>query len=153
MNFSIPAAETGMSKMRDGLQPGFTENQLWSLLYQSNIAMSGEGILARLLASRSRTNPCFAAPSSELADREGFFNDEAAELYVERARCSVGQSIGGGCDCHGSGGSCCATDVAGSDLPHVTTGWEVVLGVHEPALNCVVGAASSALRWPSTAGT
>jgi Xaa-Pro aminopeptidase len=57
MNFSISAAETGMSKMREALKPGITENQLWSLLHQSNIAMGGEWILARLLASGDRTNP------------------------------------------------------------------------------------------------
>jgi NADPH-dependent 2,4-dienoyl-CoA reductase/sulfur reductase-like enzyme len=50
------------------------------------------------------------------------------------------------------------TTLPGSDLPHVTTGWEVLSGMHEPGLNCVVvGGALSALKWPtiwpSTAGT
>ncbi|MFT3816696.1 MAG: Xaa-Pro peptidase family protein [Rubrivivax sp.] len=57
MNFSIAAAETGMANMREALRPGITENQLWSLLHQSNIAMGGEWILARLLSSGDRTNP------------------------------------------------------------------------------------------------
>ncbi|MFO0998653.1 MAG: Xaa-Pro peptidase family protein [Alphaproteobacteria bacterium] len=57
MNYAITAAEVGMARMREALRPGITENQLWSLLHQANIAHGGEWIDARLMASGDRTNP------------------------------------------------------------------------------------------------
>jgi Xaa-Pro aminopeptidase len=45
--------------MRAALVPGVTENQLWSLLHETNIAHGGEWIECRLLASGPRTNPWF----------------------------------------------------------------------------------------------
>ncbi len=57
MNYALTAAETGMANMRAALRPGITENQLWALLHQANIAMGGEWIDARLMASGDRTNP------------------------------------------------------------------------------------------------
>ena len=41
------------------LEPGITENQLWSILHETNIAHDGEWIECRLLASGERTNPWF----------------------------------------------------------------------------------------------
>jgi len=57
MKFAIAAAEAGMGRMREVLKPGMTENELWSYLHQVNIAMGGEWIDARLMASGDRTNP------------------------------------------------------------------------------------------------
>mgnify|MGYP002529321045 FL=1 len=45
--------------MREALEPGLTENQLWAILHETNIAMGGEWIETRLLASGGRTNPWF----------------------------------------------------------------------------------------------
>ena len=59
MNVSIAVCETAMARMREALEPGMTENQLWSILHQVNIAMGGEWIETRLLASGGRTNPWF----------------------------------------------------------------------------------------------
>ncbi len=45
--------------MREALRPGMTENELWSILHQTNIAMGGEWIEGRLLVSGDRINPWF----------------------------------------------------------------------------------------------
>lgn len=65
MRRAVFTAETGMEAMWRSLQPGITENQLWSILHQANIARGGEWIETRLLASGPRTNPWFA----ECSDR------------------------------------------------------------------------------------
>ena len=46
-----------MAAMEESLQPGITENQLWSQLHRVNIANNGEWIETRLLTSGPRTNP------------------------------------------------------------------------------------------------
>jgi Xaa-Pro aminopeptidase len=53
----ISVAETGIARMRAELEPGMTENELFSILHQTNIAMGGDWIDYRLLASGGRTNP------------------------------------------------------------------------------------------------
>ncbi|MFQ5983215.1 MAG: M24 family metallopeptidase [Woeseiaceae bacterium] len=62
---AIAACEEGMQRMREALCPGITENELWSVLHQTNIALGGEWIETRLLTSGPRTNPWF----QECADR------------------------------------------------------------------------------------
>ena len=57
MTRSVEVAELGMARMREALTPGMTENQLWALLHETNIANGGEWIDCRLLASGERTNP------------------------------------------------------------------------------------------------
>ncbi len=59
MAASVAVCELGMARMRAVLEPGLTENELWSVLHQMNIAMGGEWIETRLLASGPRTNPWF----------------------------------------------------------------------------------------------
>lgn len=59
MNAAIAVCETGMAQMREKLEPGMTENELWSILHQVNIAMGGEWIETRLLSSGGNTNPWF----------------------------------------------------------------------------------------------
>lgn len=54
---AIAVAELGMAAMREALRPGLTENELWSILHQTNIAHGGEWIETRLLSSGPRTNP------------------------------------------------------------------------------------------------
>lgn len=65
MRRAIHTSEVGMAAMWHALQPGITENQLWSILHQANIARGGEWIETRLLSSGSRTNPWF----QECSDR------------------------------------------------------------------------------------
>lgn len=59
MTYSIAVAEVGLTRMREALRPGMTENELWSILHQTNIAMGGEWIEGRLLVSGDRINPWF----------------------------------------------------------------------------------------------
>ena len=62
---AVSVCETGMMRMREALRPGSTENELWSLLHQTNIARGGEWIETRLLASGPRTFPWY----QECSDR------------------------------------------------------------------------------------
>src|SRR6201999_629800 len=41
MSMGIAVCETGLWRMQQQLEPGLTENQLWSTLHQTNIAMGG----------------------------------------------------------------------------------------------------------------
>jgi Xaa-Pro dipeptidase len=66
MGVSISVTEAGMARMREALRPGMTENELWSLLHQTNIALGGEWIETRLLSSGGRTNPWFQESSDRL---------------------------------------------------------------------------------------
>jgi Xaa-Pro aminopeptidase len=64
--------------MRRALRPGITENQLWSILHETNIAHDGEWIECRLLASGERTNPWFQESSNRViqaGDMVGFDTD------------------------------------------------------------------------------
>ncbi|MFO0997093.1 MAG: Xaa-Pro peptidase family protein [Alphaproteobacteria bacterium] len=64
MNVAMTTAEVGMARMREALRPGITENQLWAILYGTNIAMGGEWIDARLMSAGDRANP-WAQESSD----------------------------------------------------------------------------------------
>jgi len=66
MCVSISACEAGMAKMREELRPGVTEVELWAHLHQVNIALGGEWIETRLLASGGRTTPWFREASSRI---------------------------------------------------------------------------------------
>jgi Xaa-Pro aminopeptidase len=57
MKIAVAACEAGMARMYEALTPGITENQLWAILHEVNIANGGEWIETRLLASGPRTNP------------------------------------------------------------------------------------------------
>ena len=59
MRCSIHACETSMGIMREAMEPGMTENDLWAILHAENIRRGGEWIETRLLASGPRTNPWF----------------------------------------------------------------------------------------------
>ena len=75
---AIAAADAAVSVMRSHLEPGITEQRLWSYLHAENIARNGEWIETRLLASGPRTNPWFQECSSrviELGDLVAFDTD------------------------------------------------------------------------------
>jgi Xaa-Pro dipeptidase len=56
---SIRATEAGVERLRAALRPGLSENELWSILHQSVIALGGDYVETRLLSSGPRTNPWF----------------------------------------------------------------------------------------------
>lgn len=56
---SLRATEIGVSKLRDAIRPGITENALWSILHQSVIEQNGDYCETRLLSAGQRTNPWF----------------------------------------------------------------------------------------------
>jgi len=56
---SLRAVEDGMRKLENALEPGVTENELWSHLWGHIIATDGDYIETRLLNSGPRTNPWF----------------------------------------------------------------------------------------------
>ncbi|MUV37096.1 Xaa-Pro dipeptidase [Lentibacillus sp. JNUCC-1] len=78
MKISVRTAEAGMIRMVENLQPGITENELWSYLHQVNIAQGGDYVETRLLSSGERTNPWFQECSDRViqeGDLVGFDTD------------------------------------------------------------------------------
>jgi Xaa-Pro aminopeptidase len=69
MQHAIAVAELGIDKMKQAMQPGVTENQLWSLLHQVNIANNGDWMEGRMLASGPRTNPWLQEASDRVMQR------------------------------------------------------------------------------------
>ncbi len=69
MKSSVDVAQQGMAAMQAALQPGITENALWSILHQTNIQLGGEWIETRLLSSGERTNPWFRESSMRQIER------------------------------------------------------------------------------------
>lgn len=70
MRRGVEVTQTGLTRMKSALQVGVSENELWSILHQTNIELGGEWIETRLLSSGQRTNPWFQE-SSEKRIREG----------------------------------------------------------------------------------
>ena len=69
MRAAIEVAEIGISKMRNELRAGMTENELWSILHKTNIDHGGEWIECRLLSSGERTNPWMQECSNKIIQR------------------------------------------------------------------------------------
>ncbi|MFQ5566574.1 MAG: M24 family metallopeptidase [Paracoccaceae bacterium] len=63
---SIRAVERATEAMRAALEPGLTENELWSILHQGVIAQGGDYVETRLLSSGRRTNPWFQECGSKV---------------------------------------------------------------------------------------
>ena len=59
VELSMEVCDAAIARMRETICPGITENQLWAVLHDVNIAHDGEWIECRLLASGERTNPWF----------------------------------------------------------------------------------------------
>ena len=66
MQLSVDVADIAIDRMRRAICPGITENQLWSILHETNIAHGGEWIECRLLTSGERTNPWFQESSGRV---------------------------------------------------------------------------------------
>ncbi|KAA8909817.1 hypothetical protein TRICI_004350 [Trichomonascus ciferrii] len=61
---SLRATEVGVAKLRNAIQPGLTENELWSILHKSVIEQDGDYCETRLLSAGRRTNPWFQETAS-----------------------------------------------------------------------------------------
>ena len=59
LELAMAVCDVAIARMRETLRPGITENQLWAVLHDVNIAHDGEWIECRLLTSGERTNPWF----------------------------------------------------------------------------------------------
>ena len=66
---SLRATEIAVGKLRDAIQPGITENALWSVLHQSVIEQNGDYCETRLLNSGPRTNPWFQETASKVIEK------------------------------------------------------------------------------------
>ena len=78
MQLSMDVCDVAVARIRDTLQPGITENQLWAVLHETNVSHDGEWIECRLLASGPRTNPWFQECGNrviEAGDLVGFDTD------------------------------------------------------------------------------
>ncbi len=56
---SIAVSETAIHRLREALEPGMTEIQLWAILEGTNAEFGGEYMDTRLLSSGGRTNPWY----------------------------------------------------------------------------------------------
>jgi Xaa-Pro aminopeptidase len=63
---SLRMTERAVGRLRTAIQPGMTENELWSVLHQSVIAENGDYCETRLLSSGARTNPWFQETASKV---------------------------------------------------------------------------------------
>jgi len=63
---SMRATERAVQVLYDCIEPGLTEEQLWSILHQGVIAQGGDYIETRLLNAGERTNPWFQETSDKV---------------------------------------------------------------------------------------
>lgn len=56
---AVAACDAAIDQMRAAMQPGMTENALWSHLHRANIELGGEWLETRLLTAGHRTNPWY----------------------------------------------------------------------------------------------
>ena len=68
MKASIETAEKGMRLMKEKLQAGMTEEELWSYMHKTNIENGGEWFETRLLVSGPRTNPWLQECSNRIIE-------------------------------------------------------------------------------------
>ena len=64
MRHAIAVAEFAMGVHGRALRPGVSENQLWSVLHQVNIANDGDWVDGRMLCCGPRTNPWYQEASA-----------------------------------------------------------------------------------------
>jgi Xaa-Pro dipeptidase len=56
---AVAVCDEGLHRMRAALEPGITEQRLWSYLHQANAELGGEWIETRLLTSGPKTYPWY----------------------------------------------------------------------------------------------
>lgn len=94
---SISACEAAVLEMLAAMKPGMTERDVWSRLHQKSIALGGEWIETRLLASGPRTNPWYqecsdrviethdlVALDTDLIGRHGYCSDISRTWRADR---------------------------------------------------------------------
>ncbi len=69
MKAALEVAEIGVTKMREELKAGMTEDELWSILHKTNIEHGGEWIECRILSSGQRTNPWMQESSNKIIQK------------------------------------------------------------------------------------
>ena len=69
MKASLEVAGIGISKMREELKAGMTEDELWSILHKTNIEHGGEWMECRILSSGQRTNPWMQESSNKVIQK------------------------------------------------------------------------------------
>ena len=57
---AVTVSDTAMARMRKALEPGITENELYAILYHTNIAFGGEWIEYRAVSTGGNINPWHA---------------------------------------------------------------------------------------------
>ena len=83
MQLSMDVCDVGADRIRQALEPGITENELFAMLHETNIAHDGEWIECRLLTSGPRTNPWFQEAGSrkiEAGDLVAYDSDMVGPL-------------------------------------------------------------------------
>ena len=68
MRCAVHACHASMDEMRDAMQPGMSERDIWSVLHAGNIRRAGEWIETQILASGPRTNPWMQEASSRIIE-------------------------------------------------------------------------------------
>ncbi len=68
IRWAISVAEHGIGKIKESLNPGISELQLWGLLNYTNLANNGDWHDGRMLASGPRTNPWFQEASKRIVE-------------------------------------------------------------------------------------
>lgn len=69
LRHSVAVAEAAMDVMRATLEPGISENELYAILHQVNIANDGDWIDGRMLCSGPRTNPWYQIATDRRIER------------------------------------------------------------------------------------
>ena len=64
-------ADVAIVRTRDAIEPGVTENKLFSVLSATNLEFGGEHMDARLLAAGGNTNPWLSKTASDMIVRPG----------------------------------------------------------------------------------
>ena len=65
---SLRATEAAMAAMQAAIQPGLTENELWSVFHQSVIAAGADYVETRLMTAGTHTNPWFQEASGHVIE-------------------------------------------------------------------------------------
>ena len=104
ISISIAVCEVGAARIREAIEPGVTENELWALMAHANIAMGGEWLECRLLTSGGRTNPWLQEASdrmvragelvafdTDVAGAFGYCTDFSRTFFCEPGRPSDNQ--------------------------------------------------------------
>lgn len=64
--YALSVCEVALHRVRQAIEPGKTEIELWSILEATNVAFGGEYIDTRLLSSGGRTNPWYQEASDRI---------------------------------------------------------------------------------------